>query len=86
MFEFIFLVGLAIVALWILLDIHWRATTPLNERLATYRDPSDAKYLAEMPLGISDEVALGVRRILVDVGGVEADEVWPETSLVDLLE
>lgn len=61
-------------------------THSLEQRLALLVDPTDEQYLARTPSDISPEVALGVRRILVDVGGVEADEVWPETSLTDLLE
>lgn len=57
----------------------------LCARLEKYSDPTDKDYIAKMPSDVSPEVALGVRRILVDVGGVEADEVWPETNLTDLL-
>ena len=86
MLQGLFIVFLVLVSLRLLSDMLWRAKTPMHESLASYHDPTDGEYLAKMPPCVSKEVALGVRRILVDVGGVETDEVWPETSLVDLLE
>ena len=76
------------VVLVVLFKIREALETPeqLCQRLATYSDPTDKDYIAGMPSDVSPEVALGVRRIIVDVGGVEIDEVWPKTKLLDLLE
>jgi hypothetical protein len=66
----------------------WNSETDeqLQTRLSKYSDSTDESYLSQMPSDVSPEVALGVRRIIVDAGGVEVDEFWPQTSLTELLE
>lgn len=43
---------------------------------------SDEEYCALMP-GVSREVALGVRDVLVDASGWDRDEIHPKTRLVE---
>jgi len=43
---------------------------------------SDEEYCALMP-GISREVALGVRDVLVDASGWDREEIHPKTRLIE---
>lgn len=86
---FLFILVLITSLIWLVGKIVGEILSPalsLEQRLEKYSHPTDSDYVAKMPSDVSSEVALGVRRILVDVSGVEVDEVWPETGLVDLLE
>ncbi|MFK7767764.1 MAG: hypothetical protein AB8B55_11125 [Mariniblastus sp.] len=70
-----------------LLWLQYEPIAPSNHEDAIRRiSKFDEEYLNRMPGHISPDIALKVRRILVDVSGCDDDEVWPATHLSDLLE
>ena len=79
-----FAIWFSFIALLCWLD-SWSARRD-DYQLVLFADATDREYLSQMPTDVSAEVGLGVRTILVDVSGVDADEVWPTTRLTEILE
>lgn len=83
MLAFLFVYFLFLLLIWKVGHL-FVSDLPLKGRLSTWPDDTDEEYLSQMPEGISADVALQVRSILIGVSGCDPDEVWPETALVDL--
>ena len=78
---------IALIVLFILFLLFGSGSpTESSESVLNRSHPTDDEYLRQMGPEIPRDIALKVRRIIVDVNGWEIDEIWPDMTLAELLD
>ena len=75
---------ISIVSFVIATGLDSSAGSDLFDESMEIPDATDVEFLADLPDEIPHEVALKVRRAVAFSAWLDADEIWPETTMTEL--